>query len=226
MKGMHVDGQKIFDFTFLVRPSRSIADDHWHEIEARHMEAWSDATTLLKHWKYVSDGCAVTVTTDWEPLLGRLRSRRAGRDSSVAQRGRRSSGRETVQRTDDDYRIRVLDTIRIHSASCIERLERNVLLRNCFRHLMHRRRTRITAVLAISVLAAFFTAAAWTRMRSPLRAAAEDSYAVWIALWKGFSGDVAYVGSTGTHAYSERERCSGPTTKFPVALLNCRVRSA
>lgn len=81
-----------------------------------------------------------------------------------------------------------------------------------------RRGTRIATILAASVLAAFFIAAAWTRMRSPLSAAAEDSYAVWIALWKGFSGDVAYVGSTGTHAYFRTGRVFWSYYKIPSCL--------
>lgn len=52
--------------------------------------------------------------------------------------------------------------------------------------------------LAVGLVGAY---AGWTRVRSPKSAAHEDSYIVWVALLKGFSGDVVYVGSDDTHAY-------------------------
>jgi hypothetical protein len=52
-----------------------------------------------------------------------------------------------------------------------------------------------------SLLAMLLVFAAWTRFRAPELAAKEDTYAVWIALLKGFEGDVLYVGSDDTHAY-------------------------
>jgi hypothetical protein len=41
----------------------------------------------------------------------------------------------------------------------------------------------------------------WNDLRSPESTAQEDSYAVWIALLKGFNGDVVYVGSDERYAY-------------------------
>lgn len=55
-------------------------------------------------------------------------------------------------------------------------------------------------LITLIVFLAFF---GWTRHDSPesVAKASDDSYAVWIALLKGFSGDVVYVGSDEAHAY-------------------------
>ena len=50
--------------------------------------------------------------------------------------------------------------------------------------------------------------------------ATEDSLTVWIALLKGFSGDVIYVGSDDAHAYFRIGSFSGPDYKVPA----CAVR--
>lgn len=50
--------------------------------------------------------------------------------------------------------------------------------------------------------------------------ASEDSYAVWIALLKGFAGDVIYVGSDDAHAYFRIGRFLGHYYKVPA----CAVR--
>ncbi len=61
---------------------------------------------------------------------------------------------------------------------------------------------RRVALLVLALPLAFAAVyAGCTHLRSPEAVAKEDSYAVWIALLKGFSGDVAYVGSDETHAY-------------------------
>jgi hypothetical protein len=44
-------------------------------------------------------------------------------------------------------------------------------------------------------------AAACTHLRSPESSASDESYPVWIALIKGFHGEVRYVGSDESHAY-------------------------
>lgn len=62
-----------FDYALLVRPMRSITDDHWDEIETRHIEAWSNAVSLLKTWEYASDQYVITIEADWQPVLNRLR---------------------------------------------------------------------------------------------------------------------------------------------------------
>ena len=55
----------------------------------------------------------------------------------------------------------------------------------------------ILSVLIV-IVAAFGT---WTHFRSPEAVAVEDPSAVWIALLKGFNGDVVYVGSDQSRAY-------------------------
>jgi hypothetical protein len=60
---------------------------------------------------------------------------------------------------------------------------------------------RVALLVPACVAVLLVSYAGWTRFRSPASAADEDAYAVWIALLKGFSGDVVYVGSDDTFAY-------------------------
>jgi hypothetical protein len=63
------------------------------------------------------------------------------------------------------------------------------------------RRGRIW-LLALSALVAIPAGyAGLTRIRSPESSASADSYRLWIAMIKGFDGDVRYVGSDGTNEY-------------------------
>ena len=62
-----------------------------------------------------------------------------------------------------------------------------------------KRRVPLFVLAAVAFMTVAY--AGWTHLRSPESAASPDSYRVWIALLKGFSGDVVYVGSDDTHAY-------------------------
>jgi hypothetical protein len=53
-------------------------------------------------------------------------------------------------------------------------------------------------IVIVVIVAAY---ARWTHLRSPQSVALEDSSFVWIALLKGFNGDVVYVGSDDSYAY-------------------------
>ena len=64
------------------------------------------------------------------------------------------------------------------------------------------KRFRKVALIALAGLvlgAAVY--AGFTRFASPESVARADSYRVWIALLKGFEGDVYYVGNDSTNAY-------------------------
>jgi len=64
------------------------------------------------------------------------------------------------------------------------------------------RRYRAAALIGLTLVVALVGAyTAWNDLRSPESAAQEDSYAVWIALLKGFNGDVVYVGNDERYAY-------------------------
>jgi hypothetical protein len=58
----------------------------------------------------------------------------------------------------------------------------------------------IAAILIVTVVIVA-SYARWTHLRSPQSVAIEDSSTVWIALLKGFNGDVVYVGSYDSYAY-------------------------
>ncbi len=72
---------------------------------------------------------------------------------------------------------------------------------------------------AVLTLAALFTC---SEPRSPesVANASGDSTAVWMALLKGFNGDVVYVGSDNAHAYFRIGRYFGPYYKIAA----CDVR--
>lgn len=66
----------------------------------------------------------------------------------------------------------------------------------------------------------------WAQAESPKSAAIGDSYRVWMALLKGFDGDVFYVGSDDTYSYFRlghvfRSYYKVPTcaAKLPQTLL-------
>ena len=61
------------------------------------------------------------------------------------------------------------------------------------------RRLALFVLLAAAMAAASYSV--WTRTRAPETVAIADSYPVYIALLKGFQGDVIYVGSDDRYAY-------------------------
>jgi hypothetical protein len=64
------------------------------------------------------------------------------------------------------------------------------------------KRSRRITLFVLSVLVAIPVGyAGWTRIRSPESSASTDSYRLWIAMIKGFQGDVRYVGGDGTSEY-------------------------
>jgi hypothetical protein len=64
------------------------------------------------------------------------------------------------------------------------------------------KRNHSLSLLAVTLLVPFAGAAlGWAHTDSPKSAAHEDSYRVWMALLKGFGGDVFYVGSDDTYSY-------------------------
>lgn len=63
-------------------------------------------------------------------------------------------------------------------------------------------------------------ACAYPHSPESLANASENSYEVWIALLKGFGGDVIYVGSDDAHAYFRIGRFFGNYYKVPA----CAVR--
>jgi hypothetical protein len=82
------------------------------------------------------------------------------------------------------------------------------------------RRYRVALLVLISLTALVGGYAGWTRLRSPESAAEENSYAVWIAVLKGFSGDVVYVGSDETHAYFRIGRIFWSHYKVPACAAS------
>ena len=60
----------------------------------------------------------------------------------------------------------------------------------------------------------------WTHSRSPEAGAIEDSSAVWMALLKGFNGDVVYVGSDHSHAYFRRGHFFWSYYKVPACAAH------
>jgi hypothetical protein len=64
-----------------------------------------------------------------------------------------------------------------------------------------KRSKRITLLVLATLVAVVLAYAGWTRLRSPLSSAKEDSYHLWIALTKNFEGDVRYVGGDDTYSY-------------------------
>jgi hypothetical protein len=64
-----------------------------------------------------------------------------------------------------------------------------------------RSRFQVALLILVSFVFAFCAAAVWTRTRSPERVAVEDATAVWIAILKGFNGEVRYIGNLGDYEY-------------------------
>jgi len=84
------------------------------------------------------------------------------------------------------------------------------------------KRFRKAALVAIAILAAAVGAyAAYSRLAPPESVARDDSYRVWIALLKGFEGDVYYVGNDSANAYFRVGRLFWSYYKVPA----CAVRA-
>ena len=64
-----------------------------------------------------------------------------------------------------------------------------------------KRSRRIALIALVSLIGAFVAVVSWTRVQNPELVASTDSYRPWIALLKGFEGDVEYIGSDDSHAY-------------------------
>jgi hypothetical protein len=64
-----------------------------------------------------------------------------------------------------------------------------------------KRSRRITLLFLSTLVASAAGYAGWTRIRTPESSASTDSYGLWIAMIKGFEGDVRYVGSDGNSEY-------------------------
>jgi hypothetical protein len=79
-----------------------------------------------------------------------------------------------------------------------------------------RRGHRVTLTALALLVAAGAAWAGWTRIRSPVSWAREDSYDVWIALLKGFEGDVYYVGSDERYLYFRIGRVFWTYYKLPL----------
>ena len=82
------------------------------------------------------------------------------------------------------------------------------------------KRNRRVALLVVGCLfAAIATYAGWTRVRSPESTADGNSYQLYMALLKGFEGDVLYLGSDATHGYFRVGRVFWSTYKIPVCAF-------
>jgi hypothetical protein len=77
----------------------------------------------------------------------------------------------------------------------------------------YRKRALILLATVVAVVGGYATS---TRLASPASSARADSYGVWIALLKGFKGDVYYVGNDGTHSYFRAGRIFWTYYKIPV----------
>ena len=79
------------------------------------------------------------------------------------------------------------------------------------------KRLRKSALAAFAILLVAVAAyAASTRFASPQSSARAESYRVWIALLKGFQGDVYYLGNDSTHAYFRIGRLFWSYFKVPA----------
>ena len=81
-------------------------------------------------------------------------------------------------------------------------------------------RRRVFQFVLASIFAIFLACIASSRLRSPESAAEENTYAVWIALLKGFSGDVMYIGSTDSHAYFRAGQIFWSFYKIPACVAD------
>jgi hypothetical protein len=59
----------------------------------------------------------------------------------------------------------------------------------------------IVTVIFVTLLAVLASVFGYTHSIWYIRGAKEDQYALWIAVLKGFNGDVYYVGNQGEFAY-------------------------
>ena len=79
------------------------------------------------------------------------------------------------------------------------------------------KRFRKSVLIALAIFAAAIAAyAANSRLASPESVARTDSYRVWIALLKGFEGDVYYVGNDSANAYFRIGRVFWSYYKVPA----------
>jgi hypothetical protein len=79
------------------------------------------------------------------------------------------------------------------------------------------KRNRSRSVFAVTLLASLASAfAGWAHAGSPKSEAHEDSYRVWIALLKGFDGDVFYIGRDDTYSYFRIGRVFRSYYKVPT----------
>jgi hypothetical protein len=79
------------------------------------------------------------------------------------------------------------------------------------------KRFRKPALIALAIFAVAVAACAgYSRLASPESVAQNDSYRVWIALLKGFDGDVYYVGSDSANAYFRIGRLFWSYYKVPA----------
>ena len=83
-----------------------------------------------------------------------------------------------------------------------------------------KRGRRITLLVLAASLAIAGAYAGWTRVRSPVAAASADSYRLWIALIKGFEGDVHYVGSDNANAFFRVGRVFWSYYKIPACAAD------
>lgn len=61
------------DLIVSMSTGRSISDDHWEEIDAAHIEIWTQVKKLFLIRDSKHDGTAVHISFDWSPVLTRLR---------------------------------------------------------------------------------------------------------------------------------------------------------
>jgi hypothetical protein len=79
------------------------------------------------------------------------------------------------------------------------------------------KRNNFLSLLAVTVLVPLVGAAVGCSHADSLKSAArEDSYRVWMALLKGFGGDVFYVGSDDTYSYFRLGRVFRSYYKVPT----------
>jgi len=75
---------------------------------------------------------------------------------------------------------------------------------------------KVTLTVLAGLVAAVASYAGFSRFAAPESVASADSYRVWIALLKGFEGDVYYVGNDSTNAYFRTGRLFWAYFKVPA----------
>jgi len=79
-----------------------------------------------------------------------------------------------------------------------------------------KRSRRVALVILSTTIVVAGAYSAWTRIRSPESAALADSNGLWIALIKGFNGDVHYLGSDDKSSYFRVGRLFWSYYKVPM----------